>query len=485
MKLKIPYIPDDDDAKGIVVRVLSYDYYLKHFWLTFRDPYIEVEYQIAIRRQRLIKVCLIGVYCIIYGLHMFLGPHIYTLPPTDVMHYNINHLCYIFGSTWVIVGTLIITGAFMKNINNIVNLPMIMITIAMLIAITCIILNLRLLYSIPDEISKLPQITKDLFNFQSQLGIGMNHTYTIYCINIILILIYSTSILDVKQYLAVSGSITLIWGFVIYQIVNISNTDYKALYNLIGWRLGSLYVMGVNVRDAPSINLTQSHDQNMQSLEKLENIVKTVVPYEKSIFYLDNYNSNLAKYYIFIWISFLIILFYNVYNNEKMLRADFILRRVRSDKDEPRNLEIGIKIKNLNEINRTAEENLICKNNLKRWKESDSNTDEKDTDNNLNEKESTNDENIDLYELGSVLDGKTVRSLNSDSIFERDKNDIIESVKKIIPKSYTKSEISDNNNNAINDRQSDSHVPKSYTKSEISDNNNSAINDTQSDSHMC
>ena len=41
MKFKLPSLPQDDDAKGIVVRVLSYEYYLKTFWLTFKDPYIE------------------------------------------------------------------------------------------------------------------------------------------------------------------------------------------------------------------------------------------------------------------------------------------------------------------------------------------------------------------------------------------------------------------------------------------------------------
>ncbi len=56
MKIKLPSIPDDDNAKGIVVRVISYEYYLKKFWLTFINPYIEVEYQIAIRRERLNKL---------------------------------------------------------------------------------------------------------------------------------------------------------------------------------------------------------------------------------------------------------------------------------------------------------------------------------------------------------------------------------------------------------------------------------------------
>ena len=69
----------------------------------------------------------------------------------------------------------------------------------------------------------------------------------------------------------------------------------------------------------------------------------------------------------------------------------------------------------------------------------------------LEEKESTVND-LELMELGTVIDGKTVKSYQSKTSFNT--SEIINIVKNIIPKSYTKSEVS-NDTSVINDIKSE------------------------------
>ena len=118
---------------------------------------------------------------------------------------------------------------------------------------------------------------------------------------------------------------------------------------------------------------------------------------------------------------------------------------------------------NIGEVFIATEDQEIIKNNLKKWKkDKDSNNTSEDkninnvaVDIDLNEIESTIGDSIDLDEMGSILDGKTVKSFISDSTFKNNKDEIINNIKKIIPKSYTKSEKS---NNSVNDIELESHV---------------------------
>lgn len=57
-------LPADHDAKGIVVRVLNRKYYLRPFSLHFIDPYIEVEYNLSKRRADLQRVLVICALCV-------------------------------------------------------------------------------------------------------------------------------------------------------------------------------------------------------------------------------------------------------------------------------------------------------------------------------------------------------------------------------------------------------------------------------------
>ena len=504
MKFKLPTIPDDDDAKGIVVRVISYEYYLKKFWLTFIDPYIEVEYQISIRRERLITLLFISFYHFIFGLHNLLANHIYTA--------NINkdfaHLYYIFGAIWIFIAFSTVILLFQKNISSIINLPYLSIGVSLFMSCTFIFLTFREMITIPDIINEMNfKVSIDVYKFMSQVISGNNNIFSIYLINILIQFLLFTFILDVRNFMIFGGSFTFFVCFLFYFMFANFKYDFKELYDGFGWRLGIFFhpiIVGFLKKD---LNLEQAYMQVskiVNGTEILQEQIKTVMPYKNSIFNLSDNYYNLMKNYIYIWILYSCILFFIVYTNEKKLRADFILRRIRSDKDKPRNLEIGIKVKSLNDINRTEEENIICANNLNRWKKkSDKDSDESII--NLSEIESDINK-IDLNEMGSILDGKTVKSFISDSTFKNDKNEIVDIVKTIFPKSYTKSEISNNDTDldemgsvldgkTVKSFISDSTfkndkneivdsvkkmIPKSYTKSEVS-NNDSEINDIKSD----
>ena len=183
--------------------------------------------------------------------------------------------------------------------------------------------------------------------------------------------------------------------------------------------------------------------------------INDIYPYESSIFNINKYFSSNIDTYMFLWIILILFLLYVVYIREKSLRADFILRRVQSDKDKPRNLESGIKIQSLININETKEEREIIQDNLEKWKKysSSNSSNNQNFEIDLEEKESIVD-TLALMELGDAFDSKTVKRFDSDNSFKRDKNNIIESVKNIVPKSYTKSE----KNKSINDTESESHV---------------------------
>ena len=211
----------------------------------------------------------------------------------------------------------------------------------------------------------------------------------------------------------------------------------------MGWRIGSILIPNLWGNDGLDNSNEAMVFQNTQMMNLKKEIFETILPFKLSIFNINKYSGSLMSIYLFLWIIFLLFSFFFVYSKEKGLRADFILRRVSNITHYSPNIKNPIK------KNENTEDQQIIKNNLKkRKKDTECNNSEDKNINNLevnidlNEIESTIGDSLDLDEMGSVLDGKTVKSFISDSTFKNNKNEIIDSVKKMIPKSYTKSEIS-------------------------------------------
>ena len=462
MKFKLPSIPKDDDAKGIVVRVLSFEYYLKPFWLTFKDLYIEVEFQICTRRMRLKQSIYYSLVMIFMGFYILMAPIINEKVPMipNIIYDNapikFKLLYFITGISLVITSLIQIIISYIKSINNIFNWPIIN------IIKTSIIMNIYF-FTIMDSYSHIKydeKLTKQGNDFREYIYMfetGMNQTLSLFMSFIFILTIISIHIVNIKQYLIfifIHTSFILVCTIRYYNL-SLSNNNFQEIYYDIGWRISGLLIPGIwNNND----NTNQaSMERNAKMMLSKKEIEESIWCYEDSIFNINKYFWNTMKVYIFLWIILILFLFYVVYTREKGLRADFILRRVHRLTDEPRNLESGIKIQSLININETKEEQEIIQENLEKWKKySSSNSSNNPNfviEVNFEEKESTVD-NLALMELGDALDDKTVKSFNSDNSFKRDKNDIIESIQNIAPKLYTKSEI----NYSINDTESESHV---------------------------
>tara|TARA_Y100000385_G_C13084270_1_gene635586 strand:- start:1241 stop:2599 length:1359 start_codon:yes stop_codon:yes gene_type:complete len=450
MKIKLPSIPDDDDAKGIVVRVISYEYYLKKFWLTFINPYIEVEYQIAIRRERLNKLFFISIYNLIFGLHQIMVKLLYN---TDNLTQDHLNLYYIFGSIWIFVSCITIGLIFYKNISSLINLPVIIISISLVLCLTFIFLSINTILKIPDDIhNKYSPLTINFYQYHAQIDIGNNNTYTIYLLNILILVLLSSLILDVRNFIIFIGSFSSITTFIYCYLFKNFNHNFEKVYDFIGWKMGILYHPILYQQSITDYNIQKmlNHIYNQNNISiMLEKQIKYIVPYKKSIFDLSHSIHDLTVYYIFIWIMFISTVFFIVYTNEKRLRAYFILRRIRNyNKDNPHDFETGIKIESFINNNEAQE---IIKKNLQKFKKDLNILKEVD----INEIENNTESDINLNEFENVLDDKTVKSYQSKTSFNT--SEIINSVKNILPKSYTKSEVSDDKS-VINDIKSESHV---------------------------
>jgi len=461
MKFKFPSIPKDDDAKNIVVRVLSFEYYLRPFWLTFKDPYIEVEYQISTRRMRLKQ----SIYNSIFM--MFIGFYILTVAICNekipiipkIIYYSTNNtirylLLYIItGITMIITSIIQIIIVYIKSINNIFNWPILFIiknTLIMLVFFFFIIDS----FSTINYDKNLSTMGNDFKKYMYIFETGLNQTISIFMNIMFILTLINIHILNIQQYLIlilIHTSFLVIFILRYYNLV--LSTDFTNLYHNMGWRIG-----GVLIHDIWNNKIDNSNSamvvRNTKIMLSKKEITENIWPYEDSIFNINIYLWNTIKIYILLWINLVLFLFYVIYTREKGLRADFILRRVQSNKDEPRNLESGIKIQSFINTNETQEDQQIILDNLNRWKK-DSCLNSSINQNfvievDLEEKESAIDD-LNLMEIGSALDGKSVKSFNSDNSFIRNKNNII---KNIVPKSYTKSEI----DNLINDTESESHV---------------------------
>ena len=465
MRLKIPSIPQDDDAKGIVVRILSYEYYLKPFWLTFKDPYIEVEYQISTRRMRLKESVYISILFVFLGIYTLIYP--YTLYISDNPNkHRYKLISIITGCFLIITSILQIIFIYNKSINNLFNWPVLFIIRNSITFFVYYYLLMNDIFNIEYQ-SNLTDLGNKFIKFMYFLDTKISNTVSIFILLIFFLTILTIHVLNIQQFLITAFLHTLISAFFLLRYKTVYNLNFNDLYNFFGWRFASLIIPEYKNNVIKMIKNRDNQDLMINQtiyLKRLENQIKNYIyPYELSIFNINKYYDSLVITYIWLWIILIIFLFSIVYSREKGLRADFILRRVYSDIDKPRNLDSGIEIKELKNKNETAEDQEIMKYNLRKWKkDTDSNNTNDDKNINklevnidLNEIESTIGDGIDLDEMGSIPDGKTVKSFISDSTFKNNKSEIISSVKKIIPKSYTKSEKS---NNSVNDIESESHV---------------------------
>lgn len=397
-------IPEDDDARGIVVRVLDYTYYLKPIILTFKDPYIEVEYQIATRRLRLQRLTIVCLMHAFVALEVLVSPYLYDLPN------NIYSLIQWTAITVFVncMGHLLITR--WNRFAHITQWPTIFCVINLIITIVFILINIEALIIKDDpQGSYLDNLSVRFISGIDTMERGLYGTYVMYLIAFLLL---TVPILDLLQFLGLAGCYTLVLVFVSYRIHSFYNSNFSDIHYFI---MDAIF----------TIRMPNT------SKEIVHGAIEASYPYKQSYFNLQRYQRYSLTHYIYIWILMMITMMWLVYNQEIALRADFILRRVRSTKDNPRNLDGGIHIETLVDEHESATDVRIRAENLAAWKkESDSNS-QSDVDARLE----------DLGESIPIPQGDAI-SMKSASTFDRAA--ITAALSGLIPETYTKSEVSIN-----------------------------------------
>lgn len=104
---RIWMLPNDENASGIVVRVLNHTYYMETWTLKFKDPFMEVEYDLTMRRKRMCKLRSISLVLVVSSAVL------YTYSSLD-SYWDMAHMSQIFsGSLFVVsLGLLIMVRIF-------------------------------------------------------------------------------------------------------------------------------------------------------------------------------------------------------------------------------------------------------------------------------------------------------------------------------------------------------------------------------------
>ena len=317
MIFKIPSIPEDDDAKGIVVRVLSYEYYLKHFWLTFKDPYIEVEYQISTRRIRLKQTVYLSILTLLFGIYITIYP--YTLYISDNPNkYRYDVICTVCGSIHIITSIIQIIIIYNKTINNLFNWPVLCIIKNSIVFFIFYYLMLNDIFNIKYDQAISPignNIIKYLYIFDTEVS----HTITIVIVTIFSLTIITINILNIKQFLVAIFMHSCVGSFLLIRYKSIYDTDFKDIYNNFGWRIALWIIPGYSENIDKVTNIMKNNLTNMGCTEikklyeknyLLETAIKNdIYPYEVSMFNINKYYNSLVCTYLWLWLILIIFLF--------------------------------------------------------------------------------------------------------------------------------------------------------------------------------
>lgn len=223
MKFKLPKIPQDEDAAGIVIKVLSFEYYLKPFWLTFIDPYIEVEYQISTRRIRLEHSIYLSILMMLHGVFIFIYPMLVNISdnPNKTKY---KKICYIFGILIIITSLIQILIPYIKSINKIFNWPLLYIIKNSITYFIFYFIMIDDIYNIEYHTNLSPTsnaFIKYMYIFDTEIS----HTMSIFIMTLFIMTIYSILVLNIQQFLILSLGHSMLGGIFIYRYQNSIKED--------------------------------------------------------------------------------------------------------------------------------------------------------------------------------------------------------------------------------------------------------------------
>lgn len=400
---KMLTIPKDVDAKGIVVRTLDHKYYLRPWTLRFIDPYINVEFQTYMRRiqlERLRFVCvlmlMVPFYIGVISRASHLVDDFITQQNTRV---NVNYALKIFAISYVCVSLTIFCAvhsrfAYVFNLNALT-----VIFLVAILTVQTVVLSYTFDIKTPDRADGAERNV----NTMMQFGSAYKLLYRAFPLGTTVLCIYvcvcSILILDIIAWYVVVGACTLILVFILYESYIICGHDFRLIHEYFDVGISVRFMIQTLLNIPFDTLIYENKQKHMPTAERyimqqlsdyysnsqnytfkdhpLYQVLNLgrVTPYRSSVFDLATYNMEMTLQCVSVWPMFVVLLTYVVYQHNLSMRTIFILTRVRSNKDAPRKLDCGIRLRELTDVHITNEDQRVAANNLIENKKSSTNTD--------------------------------------------------------------------------------------------------------------
>ena len=381
-------IPIDRDARGIVVRTLDHKYYLRPWTLRFIDPYVHVEFQTYMRRvqlERLRATCVL-LLCIC----AYLISNADTRASDDESEYvRISPNAIIYGVfaayLTVAIGTVaVIHSRYAYTINvPAANAAAMLVAGAVQIILLCSSFDAQ----VPHGVTSKQYHEVQHVRFAS----AYNMLYRGFPAGMLIFLaiasIVSVCTLDIVAWYVLALGASACLFYMMYSVHVTCSHDFSALGESYQIGLATSGVIKKILHAPPDATLFTTYaDANVTELVAgmsgwgihvvigaVNQARSSALP--PSVFDVASAIPFVLKQVAFGWLLMIASLTRVVYQHQLAMRTIFILTRVRSNKDAPRNLDGGIRLQELTEAHVGTEDRAIAANNLNANKKSSTDTD--------------------------------------------------------------------------------------------------------------
>ena len=319
-------IPKDEDAKGIVVRTINHKYYLHLHTLRFIDPYIEVEYNLSQRRENLRILSNICIFLIIFACIIIILNNIFY----DTEQLNLNNEMYKFTNI-----SSIILGVIYLFILCIIRFSTMMVYLVDWCSVA-IIIGMLWVSIYPFVIYKIITINLALFSdsFTEKHIIGM---YVLY-----------TALPFTLCYL------NIVFFYILKNICTYPKMVFMCFIQTLFFITINIMFINNNWNHATDIDEYHNLGLNQSSTTYPDTQMIQIYNYNKLLLYsIYNISYYLKRGLILIttfWIMFTSSTIILSRNHEILSKENFILKRVKSDKDTRKFDDGGLVISSISDL---------------------------------------------------------------------------------------------------------------------------------------
>lgn len=339
-------IPSDNDANGIVIRILNHKYYLYPHTLRFIDPYIEVEYNMSLRRKNISKLSNICIFNICISIHQMFALNMNDSSKPDVSEINSIHASNIVDSLIIIIHMLIFVLMRIKRLSysfNWIYISMIFTCISILIIEkNTIDFYIYAKTFVPNANQHMTLVWTNILTFETKLNLSASYfyhglPYQIFIANTIVCLVYLHVLSFIEVAIFLVYFLFLICGFCIY-----SRLCFDQYFK-------NDHVYQYLVNDNTIYPILFFMNANQTQYDSFITTIKQNLPFPFTKSYADyeHFLYEQVQFVVVYWIIFSCIVISITRYKDLNSRENFILKRVRSNKDDSRLHDAS---KNLNSI---------------------------------------------------------------------------------------------------------------------------------------